>query len=145
MTIDKSGQWWRGTEAADIEEYLGAFSASNYPVARIVHARCAKCDGSVFSIRIDDDEGCAQRTCVNCGDHHLMLDSNESIEDANLDDAACPCGNESFEAAVGFAHTGSGDIKWVYLGLRCTADDVLGVYTDWKIDYLPADHLYQLV
>lgn len=32
-----------------------------------------------------------------------MLDSGEFLEDAELDDAACPCGSESFDVAVGFA------------------------------------------
>lgn len=145
MTIDKSGLSWRGSDAADIDEYLSAYSASNYPVARVVHARCAQCGGSVFSLRVDDAEGCAQRTCVSCADDRLMLDSAETVDDAHLADATCPCGNASFETAVGFAHTATGEIKWVYLGLRCTVDHVLGVYTDWKIDYVPADHLYDAV
>lgn len=145
MTVKKSGKWWRGTEATDIDEYLADYLAVACPVARVVHARCRPCGGSVFSMRVDDDEGCAQRTCVGCGDEHLMLDSDETLADADLVDAACPCGNETFNAAVGFAHTHGGDISWVYLGLRCTADGGLGVYTDWKIDYLPADHLYACV
>ena len=31
MTIDKSGTWWKGTEFADIAEYLRDVTADGYP------------------------------------------------------------------------------------------------------------------
>ncbi len=81
-----------------------------------------------------------------CGRSTLLLDSGETKDDAELEGAACPCGNETFNVAVGFAgYEGSNDVRWVYLGLRCTDDGVLGVYTDWKIDYTPSSHLYERV
>lgn len=145
MTVDRSGRWWVGTEAGDLDEYLADFSASGYPVGRVVHARCA-CGGSQFHVRVDDEEGCAERTCVACGTAVLMLDSGDTVEDADLEEAACPCGNESFDVAVGFAlGDGGQDLRWVYVGLRCVRDGVLGCYTDWKIDYSPSLHLLDSV
>jgi hypothetical protein len=33
------------------------------------------------------------------------------------------------------------EVRWISVGLRCLADNTLGVYTDWKVDYLPTAHL----
>jgi hypothetical protein len=141
VAIDKSGQWWRGTGAADLEEYLAAYSADNYPVGPIVHAACASCRGDTFTVLVDDDEGVAQRRCHACGDEFWMLDSQEHLDDAEPGEVACPCGCDVFKVAVGFALRDGGDVKWVYVGLWCTADGTLGVYTDWKIDYSPTSGL----
>jgi hypothetical protein len=53
----------------------------------------------------------------------------------------CLCGGERFDVAVGFALRKDGEVRWVSVALRCTADGVLGVYADWKIDYSPSGHL----
>ena len=36
-----------------------------------------------------------------------------------------------------------GEIRWVSVGLRCGSDGLLGVYTDWKIDYSPSRQLLE--
>ena len=38
MAIDSGGQWWRGTEALDLDDYLVEYRAGGYPVDRVVHA-----------------------------------------------------------------------------------------------------------
>ena len=145
MAINRGGRWWTGTGPLDLDEYLVAFSADGYPVTQVRHASCS-CGAEEFTVRVDDAEGCAERTCVACGKATLLLDSDETKDDAELEEAACPCGNETFNVAVGFAlYDGGNDIRWVYLGLRCTDDGVLGAYTDWKIDYTPSSHLYERV
>jgi hypothetical protein len=144
MAIDSSGTWWIGTETADLDVYLRDFTAASYPADRFVHARCA-CGSDRFALAAGED--CAQRTCVACRAAHLMLDSAEYWDDAEdePDEAACPCGAEVFELAVGFSHRDDGSLKWVSIGCRCVACGILGVYVDWKIDYGPADHLYAAV
>lgn len=145
MTIDRSGRWWTGTVAADLDEYLVAFTADGHPVGRVVHAVCV-CGAERFGLRVDDDEGCAERTCLSCGRSALMLDSGDTVEDAALEAAACSCGGESFEVAVGFALREDGEeVRWVSVGLRCTEDGVLGVCTDWSVDYSPSGHLLERV
>jgi len=103
VTIDKSQQWWRGTDAADLDELLREFAAASYPVDRVAHAKCSNCDATVFDVVLDDEEGCARRTCGTCGSSLLMLDSRDTVDSADLCQAACPCGGERFEMAVGFA------------------------------------------
>lgn len=145
MAIDKSGKWWTGDGAGDIDAYLREYTADGYPASDIVHAVCGECGSTEFDIRLDDEEGAAERTCSKCRADFAMLDSADYLEDAELEDAACPCGNESFNVAVGFARRDDGDVRWVYLGLRCTKDGVLGCYADWKIDYSPSSHLLEQV
>jgi hypothetical protein len=142
MTIDKSGKWWRGTTAEDLDAFLSDYTTSaSYAANRFEHPRCT-CGEDRFALEVDDEQGCARRTCAACGEQHFMLDSDEYSSDASLEECACPCGGETFQLAVAFSHRAEGSIKWVTIGARCTACGVLGAYTDWKIDYEPAGHLY---
>ncbi|GAA3526028.1 hypothetical protein [Nocardioides daeguensis] len=113
-------------------------------MSRVLRCVCSTCEGDVFTLRVDDEEGCAERTCTACGAVTLMLDSVEIVEQAELRACACPCGGESFNVAVGYLVRADGDVGWVYVGARCAADGLLGVYADWKIDYGPSDHLVNL-
>ena len=147
MTVSKQGSSWKGTEAADLGEYLRTFAAGGYTVAAVVHAACATCGAldAGFSVMLDDEEGAAIRTCRSCHAEVAMLDSVEFMEDADLGEAACPCGHEVFDVAVGFALRENAEVRWVSLGLRCLNDGLLGVYADWKIDYSPSRHLLSAV
>lgn len=145
MAIDTSGKWWRGSTAYDIGEYLGAYTGEGYPATQLVLARCSGCGGDVFSLRIDPEEGCAERECVECGDRSLMLDSADSLEDAHMTSLRCRPGHTGFNLGVGFAYREDGEIRWVYLGTRCVADGILGSPGDWEIDYSPSRHLESAV
>jgi hypothetical protein len=146
MAIDRTGEWWLGTDAADIDEFIHAFSESGYLASKVVRAQCSGCSGTTFRVAVDDDEGFVERCCVACGSRTAILDSEDVREDAEPDDVACPCGNKVFEVAVGFAlRDNSRDVKWVYVGLRCIDDGVLGVCADWKIDESPSHHLLDSV
>ena len=122
------------------------YSAEGYPSTTFVPATCAGCGGLQFSVRLDDEEGCVERTCVACDVRVLMLDSADHTDDADLEQAACPCGGATFNAGVGFAfYDDDADIRWVYVGLRCVADGILGCYGEWKIGYGPSRHLLAAV
>lgn len=144
MTIDRSGEWWKGSEAHDLDQYLREYAAAGYAPDRFVHARCA-CGGEGFRLEADDTEGVARRTCARCGVQVVMLDGEEYLEEAELEECACPCGGEVFDVAVSFAHRGDGSVRWVAIGARCVACGVMGVHADWKIDYDPTEQLYALV
>jgi hypothetical protein len=144
MAIDTSRERWTGSEAADLDEYLMQATTAEYPADRVEHARCT-CGGTRFRVEVDDEAGCALRTCAQCGAEQLMLDSAEFWEEADPEECECPCGAEVFELAVAFSHREDHSLKWVTLGLRCVACGALGVYADWKIDYEPTGHLYAAV
>jgi hypothetical protein len=145
VPIDKSGRWWRGTEPADIDLYIDAYSEGGREARRIIHASCSTDGGAEFKLRVDADEGFVERTCTSCGTVVLMLDSADYAGDASPTAVACPCGGTIFNVAVGFAMRDDGSVSWVYNGLRCVEDGTLGVYGEWRIDYEPSGHLLERV
>ncbi|GLZ75251.1 hypothetical protein Afil01_00580 [Actinorhabdospora filicis] len=136
----------RGEDFADLATYVTGYRAGGYDVATVVAAVCG-CGGRAFAIGVDDEAGAAERLCAACGEAAFIADSADYWEEAVPEQCACPCGGELFEVGVGFAGTGdgTGDVRWVSVGLRCLADGVLGVYTDWKIDYRPSAGLIGMV
>ncbi|MEH1169682.1 hypothetical protein V6V47_30320 [Micromonospora sp. CPCC 205539] len=141
MVTGRSGQRRSETAAVELDAYLREFRAGGYSLARVVQVACVRCGGSEFGVRVDDDVGYVERTCHFCGDRWVMVDAADVAEDADPGDAACLCGGERFDVAVGFALREDGEVRWVSVALRCLADGVLGVYADWEIDYSPSGHL----
>lgn len=143
--IDRSGEWWKGSTFDDLAEFLKEFSAATGdPSERTIQSRCG-CGHEAFGLVVDDEAGCARRTCNACGSAEYLLDSEEHWEDADPGEAACPCGGEQFEVGVGFALRDDGDVRWVYVSGRCVECGILGVYADWKIDYSPTSQLFSAV
>ncbi len=147
MAVTEQGEdWWRGTDARDLDAYLVEYStAAGDPVSRVVHAVCALCGNGVFSVIVDDDAGVVGRTCLRCGDSRWMVDGAEHAAGARLGDAQCLCGAETFDVAAGFSLLDDGELRSVYVALRCLACGLLGVYADWVVDCSPSDHLLALV
>lgn len=144
MAIDKSGEFWIGTAASDLDEYLRELSTNGYPIDRIVHAVCS-CNANHFRLDVMQDEGCARRACVRCQSSHFICDSDEFWNDLDSEPVICPCGSTSFQIAVGFAHGEDRSIRWLTVSERCVVCGMLGAAVDWKIDYAPSDHLYAAV
>lgn len=142
--IDKSGTWWKGESIDDLRDFVIEFTSQNYRADEIRQSVCKGCGGTRFGLRVDDDEGCAERVCRVCGAREFIADSEEFWEDATPGDAACPCGAEDFQIAVGFSLIESGEVNWISVGCRCVACGVLGVYVDWKVDYEPSRHLLDM-
>ena len=145
MGVDTSGEYWKGTEAADIARYLTDFSADQYPVDVVRTALCS-CGSESFRVLADDAAGVAKRICISCGSEHFVCDSAEYSDEADLEECTCPCGRDEMNLAVGFAlYPDNSEVKWLYIGLRCTSCGVLGCYADWKIAYEPSRHLLDLI
>lgn len=140
MTLDKSGEFWRGEDFDDLAEYVRHFEAGGYRVATVAESRCGGCDGRAFRVRRDEEEN-SQRVCIGCGVVAFIGDSAEYWSEDDADFCACPCGGEEFAVAVGFAFFDDGEVRWISVGLRCLKDGLLGVYADTKIDYSPSRHL----
>lgn len=145
MAIRKRRGTWFGDDAADIDAYLAFYSEDEHPIEVVRHATCT-CGTTTFTVTLDDEEGFAERRCTACRAAHLMIDSEDSAEDAEPGQATCPCNGEIFEVAAGFAfYLEPREPKWVYVGLRCVACGLLGCYTSWAIDYSPANQLLDRV
>ena len=141
VTIDTSGQHWRGENMADLADYLRAFRAGGYAVEDVAESVCTGCSGRSFRVAVDDEEGCAERACVACGAGVYLADSAAHADGANLEPCECPCGAGTFAVALGVARAADREVRWISIGLRCLTDGTLGVYADWKIDYSPTAHL----
>ena len=144
MAIDTSGKWWVGQQPEDLQEYLIAYSADNYPVEQFRLVRC-ECGSIEFHLEADDNEGCARRTCVKCKKRHLVCDSDEYWEDAEPELCKCvECKSTIVNVGVGFAlYEDKKDIHWIHVGARCSKCGVLGCYAGWKVGYSPSLHLIE--
>lgn len=136
MALRKRGRWWYGDSQADIRGELTRLGKLNeYVPAQFADARC-KCGSGTFRLRIDDEQGAAIRVCAKCGAEHAMGDSDEYLEDAELQEAQCVCGGEVFEITVGVSlYDDSDDVRWLYVGCRCPACGLTGCYGDWKNEF----------
>jgi hypothetical protein len=136
---------WQGTEARDLDGFLADYCSERQTLSRIVHAVCALCGNGAFHVLVDDAEGVAGRVCLRCGDRRWMLDSDAHAEHARPVEAACPCGGEVFDVAVGFTIGAGGLVSYVHLALRCLTDGTMGVYADWPQDSEPPPDLLSRV
>lgn len=140
MTLQKKGKYWYGSGPEDLQAELVAYSKRNrYEAVAFAGARCA-CGGASVKLETDEDEGAGRRTCVGCGAVHLMGDSDEFASDANFERHECVCDADEFELLSGVAlYADSNDVRWYYIGCRCTHCNLVGVFADWKCEAGDAD------
>lgn len=169
MALTQSKVMWagkpcqRGETVADLDAYLRTLMDDPQPDDRFVHPACRQCGGDVFSLTGDAEQGVMTRTCARCilseddtaaeRATHPICDSGDYADDAEDDEYGCPCRrSDEFRLAVAFTHADVTDeagrvgrlVKWVYVGGMCVRCGIVGLYADWKIDYAPTDHLYDL-
>ena len=95
------------------------------------------CGGQTFRLQLDEGTAavrvCPQPTCAQA---HPIGDSDEYLQEAELEACGCPCGGEEFEITVGaHLYADSEDVKWVYIGCRCVACGLTANYGDWKNEF----------
>jgi hypothetical protein len=120
----------------DLRSELRRYAARNgYPVHHFADAVC-RCGRTRFRLAVDDDAGAAVRTCAACNNTHPIGDSADYLEDASLEECACPCGREEFEITAGVSlYDETDDVRWIYVGCRCPACGLAAVYADWKNEF----------
>ena len=137
MALEKRGEYRYGDSQADIREELVRYSKLNAYVAHYFADAVCKCGGKLFRLLLDDTEGAAVRVCTGCATEHPIGDSDEYLDDAELQECACPCGGEKFEITVGVSlYDDSEDVRWLYLGCRCPKCALTAVYGDWKNEFI---------
>ena len=138
MALRKRGKWRYGDRQADIRAEITRYSKKvGYLAEHFVDATCS-CGGKAFGLLLDDNAGVASRVCVACdAESHPIGDSVEYMDEAEEEEAACPCGEETFEITVGVSlYAESEDVRWLYLGCRCPACGLTAVYGDWKNEFI---------
>jgi hypothetical protein len=136
MGLTKRGEHRYGNAQVDIREELGRYSSANgYVAHHFADATCG-CGSNLFRLSLDDTEGAAVRICGACATEHAIGDSDEYLDDAELEECACPCGNEELELTVGVSlYAESEDVRWLYVGCRCPKCGLTAVYGDWKNEF----------
>ena len=135
MALKKVGKYWYGDGPDDVRTEIVRYSKLNgYVAERFAESACT-CGARAFRLESDEEAGAARRTCTACGTVQLMGDSAEYADEADLDFHSCICEAEAFELQSGVAlYEGSQDVRWYYLGCRCVACRLVGVYADWKCE-----------
>jgi hypothetical protein len=146
MALRKRGKSWYGDSQADIRGELARVGKLNeYVPTQFADARC-RCGCTTFRLATDEAAGVAIRACTACGGEHPMGDSDEFLQDAELTDHCCLCGQEPFEITVGVSlYDESDDVRWLYVGCRCPACGLVGCYADWKNEFLDYRKLFARV
>ena len=136
MALRKRGKYRYGDSQADIRDEVLRYSRGvEYPAQHYADAVCT-CGGRLFRLSLDDTQGVAVRACAACAKEHPIGDSDEYLEDAELEECACPCGGEEFEITVGVSlYDDSEDVRWLYVGCRCPGCGLTAVYGDWKNEF----------
>jgi hypothetical protein len=136
MALRKRGKYRYGDSQSDIRAELLRYSkAAAYPVDHFADCVCG-CGAVHFRLKLDEEQGAAVRVCVACDDEHPIGDSGDFLEEAELEECACPCGGASFEVTAAVSlYEGSEDVRWFYVGCRCPACGLTACYGDWKNEF----------
>ena len=90
-----------------------------------------------LELAIDEEVGAAVRTCSKCKSEHPIGDSDEYLEEAELQACVCVCGKDMFELTVGVSlYEDSDDVRWLYVGCRCPSCGITGCYGEWKNEFI---------
>jgi hypothetical protein len=146
MAIDDSGRWWVGSEPADIQEFLEAFTESEggYRCSAFRLVRCP-CGSEQFMLQRAAEV--TRRTCAACDANKLICREAEDWEEAEAEEgtegySCIECGSPYANIGVGFASYDEAPeinvVKWFYVGVRCAVCGVLGCFNDGKVG--PGSH-----
>ena len=140
----RNGNYFSDSQS-EISEVLIKYSQDGYLTEHFKDAVCS-CGHNEFRLLVDDNEGAAVRICTSCENEHPIGDSAEYLEDAELEECECPCGNGYFEITAGVAlYSGTEDVKWLYLGCRCPKCGLTACYADWKNEYEGYSKLLKMI
>jgi hypothetical protein len=136
MALTTKGKFSYGESQADIRAELADYAERNgYLATHFADAVCI-CGHRSFKLLVDDTEGAAVRECRSCQKSHPIGDSAEYITEASPEECECPCGSGAFEITVGVAlYEASEDVRWIYIGCRCSACGLTACYGDWKNEF----------
>ncbi|MFC1849579.1 hypothetical protein ACFL27_05155 [candidate division CSSED10-310 bacterium] len=143
MTIDTTGEWWKGSSLDDIEEYLKLLKPEGYEVHEYRRSKC-QCGSLTFKLEFNSDEGSARRICVKCNFQHYLCDSQEYWDDDEYEELLCPDCHET-ECNIGAGYSLYDDdpsgIRWISIGVRCSNCGLLGSPVNCKVAISDVRHL----
>ncbi|MCU7645378.1 hypothetical protein [Pseudomonas piscis] len=139
MTISSKGRYRYGSEDADIQPEIHRYSQPSYEAVRFNAARCV-CGNDRFTLETDEEVGAGRCTCTRCATVKLLGDSADYAVQAAFENHVCVCDHEHFAITSAVAlYADSNDVRWYYIGCRCDACNLVGVFADWKCEGGDAD------
>jgi len=134
MALRKKGKYYYGDNQADLALELKRYSELNkYPIDEVENITCEKCGQKSFKLFSDNDESGALCQCINCAEKQFIRDTLNFINQDEIDNHECMCGNDNFEITVGLSfYQGTKDVRWVYVGGYCQKCGLVGNYIDWN-------------
>ncbi|MEW4455671.1 hypothetical protein AB1L30_23590 [Bremerella sp. JC817] len=110
---------------------------NEYEATQFATAKCDVCSGDVFEVLMNEEEGIACRVCEKCDTEHGIGDSDSYVDEVEeIFDMICTCDGTHFQVMAGVSlYDDSDDVRWFYLGCKCVACGLSGVYGDWKSEY----------
>ncbi len=145
MALKKRGAHHYGESQSDISIALAKHSRRGYLAEHFQNAACS-CGHNLFRLFVDDVEGAAIRVCNSCTKEHPIGDSADYLDDAELEECECPCGQGIFEITAGVSlYPNSEDVRWLYLGCRCPECGLTACYADWKNEYEGYRNLLKMI
>ena len=140
--IDRTPKYRTGTSPDDMIEWLREYTEDDS--LEVHHVKCQNCGNIALEARVDGDEGAIQYNCPECGTKKILLDGEDIWADCHPKKRKCiVCKNSRFNIAVGFIRRESGDVRWVYIGERCSNCGTLASYADWEINFGPTAEMEQ--
>ena len=134
MALRTKGKYHYGDDQEDLSLELKRYAESNqYPVDEVAIIKCDMCGQTTFELFSDDDESAAMLRCASCAEKKFIGDSKTYINQDEVDNHECICGNENLAISVGLSfYKGTKDARWVYVGGYCSSCGMLGNYIDWN-------------
>lgn len=117
---------------AELRREVLRYSTKNgYPIDRFEPVQCG-CGRQDLCLSSDDEAGGAFAACPSCHAELDIRDSRQYAEDTVRN--TCSCERDTLVLGIGTAlyDDGSDDVRWVYVGGRCDACGLAGVYVDWQ-------------
>jgi hypothetical protein len=137
VALQKRGKWRYGDNQADIRAEIIRYSKKTGYLAHHFADAVCQCGGKLFFLYMDDTAGVASRQCIACdAEAHPIGNSADFMDESEEDECVCPCGQQTFEITIGVSlYDDSEDVRWLYVGCRCTACGLTAVYGDWKNEF----------
>ena len=153
MAISVSDDWWVGSEPADIQDYLEAYTESEGGyLAKMFRQVVCSCGSERFNLERASE--ITRRVCLSCGDIKFICRKIEDWEEAesfeDVEPYACvDCGEPEANIVVGFARYDENPkidgVKWFFVGVRCADCGILCCFNDGKIGWGPATAVFESV
>jgi len=142
MASEKPGPGGKGSGFQELADHIRLSTASTAPARIVLQSTCG-CRGAVFHLEADPREGCARRTCPECGAAAYLADSEDSWRAAEPEAWRCACGCDVCEVAVGFSLGEDDEVSRITVGQRCVRCGRLDCAAAWPVDGPSSDRLFE--